>query len=150
MGKGKVYRDLFADRKETNINITVVCRLRKKWLIFGAVTSSETRRRTGSICISRKKTNSKQLKISDIKGDFEVFLLKTFAQFLMLPFLFPTDINIRFYYFHQLFVTHGGCVQAEIIVSRIIPLFACIVFVILCTIFVGLFDFFDNLFFRFT
>ena len=77
MGKGKVYRDLFADRKETNINITVVCRLRKKWLIFGAVTSSETRRRTGSICISRKKTNSKQLKISDIKGDFEVFLLKT-------------------------------------------------------------------------
>ena len=77
MGKGKVYRDLFADRKETNINITVVCRLRKKWLIFGVVTSLETRRRTGSICISRKKTNSKQLKISDIKGDFEVFLLKT-------------------------------------------------------------------------
>ena len=57
--------------------LTVVCRLRKKWSIFGAVTSSGTRRRTGSICISRKKTNSKRLKISDIKGDFEVFLLKT-------------------------------------------------------------------------
>ena len=30
MGKGKVYRDLFADRKETNINITVILKRVKK------------------------------------------------------------------------------------------------------------------------
>src|SRR5699024_4127541 len=59
-----------------------------------------------------------------------------------------TDGDIVFHNLYQLLIACAGCVETEVIISRVIPVSSRMVLIIIGTIFVSFFNFFDDVLFR--